>query len=106
MEVINNVVYFESDDDFTDFCVKPYALIVASKNGRPKVEGYYTDEYLDCLEQGKIFIIKDENSLIEKRKMVTKRVPIKVENFPAYQHDTLVQLEVQNVEPYFCTKNK
>ena len=36
-----------------------------------------------------------------KRGCVCKRVPIKIESFPLYKRDVLVQLRVDNLEPYF-----
>ena len=98
MEEIGDITYFSSDDEFTDFCVKPYATIVYSQNGSPYIEGDYSDEYKRCLSQGKKFVIKDENSVVFKRQCVSKRVPVKVEGFPSYRQDILVQLPVQNLE--------
>lgn len=33
METIDNIIYFESDEEFEDFCVAPYATIKQSENG-------------------------------------------------------------------------
>lgn len=101
MEEIGNIIYFNSDDEFTDFCVKPYATVVYPQNGNPFIESDYSDEYKRCLSQGKSFVIKDEDSVVYKRQCVCKRVPIKVEWDPSYRRDTLVQLPVQNLKMYF-----
>ena len=101
MEEIGDKIYFNSDDEFTDFCVKPYATIVYSQNGCPYIEGDYSDEYKLCLSQGKTFIIKDEDSTVYERQFVSKRVPVKVDDFPSYKRETLVQLPVQNLKLYY-----
>lgn len=100
MEEIGNIFFFDSDDEFTDFCVKPYATVVYPQNGSPYIEGDYSDEYKQCIEEGKRFIIKDEDSKVYRRNCVCKRVPIKLEDFPSYHRDTLVQLDVDNLEDY------
>ena len=51
MEKSNNTIYFESDDEFTDFCLAPYAIVKQSEKGTYYVEGEYSDEYLECIEQ-------------------------------------------------------
>ena len=101
MEEIGDKIYFNSDNEFTDFCVRPYATVVYSKNGSPYIEGDYSDEYKRCLSQGKTFVIKDEDSVVYKRQCVCKRVLVKVEGFPSYRRDTLVQLPVQNLGAFF-----
>lgn len=100
MEEIGNIIFFDSDDEFTDFCVKPYATVVYPQNSSPYIEGDYSDEYKQCIEEGKRFIIKDEDSKVYRRNCVCKRVPIKIEDFPSYNRDTLVQLDVDNLEDY------
>jgi hypothetical protein len=97
----NNIIFFESDDEFTDFCIAPYAVVKRSSDGTLFVEGQYSDMYKKYIEQGKTFIIKDENSQVYKRQCVSKRVPVKIDDFPSYDRLTLVQLPVQNLEPYF-----
>ena len=97
----NNIIFFESDDEFTDFCIAPYAVVKRSSDGTLFVEGQYSDMYKKYIEQGKTFIIKDENSQVYKRQCVNKRVPVKIDDFPSYDRLTLVQLPVQNLEPYF-----
>ena len=97
----NNIIFFESDDEFTDFCIAPYAVVKRLSDGTPFVEGQYSDMYKKYIEQGKTFIIKDENSRVYKRQCVTKRVPVKIDDLPSYDRLTVVQLPVQNLEEYF-----
>lgn len=39
MEIIDKTLFFESDDEFTDFCVAPYAETIHPDNGSPYFEG-------------------------------------------------------------------
>ena len=96
-----NIVFFESDDEFTDFCIAPYAVVKRSADGTLSVEGQYSDMYKKYIEEGKTFIIKDEDSKVYKHQCVSKRVPVKVDDFPSYNRLTLVRLPVQNLEQYF-----
>lgn len=91
--------FFESDDEFADFCVAPYAEIVHSDSG-PSVVGRYSDEYLKCIKEGIIFVIKDEDSQVYKRQVVSKRVPVRNEG-QLLGREFTVQLPVKNLEPYF-----
>ena len=100
MKQIGNKIYFNLDGEFTDFCIRPYAEIVRNGNSAPSVIGDYSDEYNQCLEQGKVFIIEDEDSEVYKRQCVSKRVPVLMDGV-SIGRDTLVQLDVQNLEEFF-----
>ena len=95
-----SVRYFASDQEFEDFCVAPYAEIRETDSGVMYVSGNYSKEYLECLEAGVKFIIRNENSVVYKRQCVCKRVPV-MHNGSLLGRDTLVQLKVNNPEPYF-----
>jgi len=56
--------------------------------------------YKRSIEEGKTFIIKDVESKVYRRHCVCKRVPVKFDGNPGYNRDTLVQLEVENLEDY------
>ena len=99
METKDNIIYFESDDEFTDFCVAPYAQIITDE-GVPYIAGDYSDLYKQYLQEGKTFIIKDEDSVVFKRRCVSKRVPVMMNGSPL-SRTTLVQLDVENLEEYF-----
>lgn len=92
----NNIVYFESDEEFTDFCVAHYAIVKRSADGTLSVEGQYSDMYKKYIEEGKTFIIKDEDSQVYKHQCVSKRVPVQ-----STGRSATVQLPVQNLEQYF-----
>ena len=97
METIDNIIYFESDEEFEDFCIAPYGVIVYINNGTiPTWKGVYSDQYKDAIQKGMTFIIKDEESVVFERKCVSKRVPIQ-----GTGRNALVQLSVQNLEQYF-----
>lgn len=97
----DNILYFESDEEFTDFCIAPYAEIKKSENGNLYVAGDYSDEYKKSIEQDKKFIIKDENSQVYKRQCVCKRVPVYNNGVRVTsREDYAIQLSVKNLEEY------
>ena len=97
-----DIIFFDSDAEFEDWAVAPYATIKYTKNRNiPYTSGDLSNEYKAAIEEGKRFVIKDEDSVVCKRGCVCKRVPIKIESFPLYKRDVLVQLRVDNLEPYF-----
>ena len=98
---IDDILFFESDEEFTDFCVAPFAEIKKSENGDFYVVGDYSDEYKKCIEQGKKFIIKDEDSQVFKRHCVTKRVPVFNNGVRVTtREDYPIQLSVKNLEEF------
>ena len=84
---LDNVIYFDTDDDFYDYAVKPNFIVNQNPNGRMCYDMDMTDEYKLAVENGKLFCIKDENSAIYKRGCVSCRTLSK---------------QVQNLEPYFA----
>lgn len=66
MEAIGNYILFESDEEFEDFCVAPYASIKQSDKGTNYCAGDYSDIYKECIKEGKQFVIKDRNSKVYK----------------------------------------
>lgn len=96
------IIYFDSDAEFEDWAVAPYATIKYIENSNiPYTSGDFSNEYKAAIEEGKRFVINDEDSVVYERKCVCKRVPVKIEGFPTYNRDVLVQLRVDNLEPYF-----
>ena len=96
------IIYFDSDSEFEDWAVAPYASIKYIKNSNiPYTSGDFSNEYKAAIEEGKRFVIKDEDSVVCTRGCVCKRVPLKTEVSPLYKRDVLVQLSVDNLEPYF-----
>lgn len=76
-----NIIYFDNDQHFTDYCLKPERVIIPKKP-EDKVPEYimgyydyeYTDEYLDAVKQGMQFVIEDKTSRIMHRGYVTKDI--------------------------------
>ena len=103
MEIRDNVIFFESDDEFTDFCVAPYAQVKTNQNGDSFWAGDYSEMYKKYLEQGMIFKIKDEDSVVYKRQCVCKRVPVIMEDGTPLRtnRDVPVQPSVENLEMYY-----
>lgn len=81
----DNIIYFDSDDEFLDFCVVQAPVIREGKHGK-YIDFDLTSTYKNELEKGTRFCIKDEDSIITKRGMVSYRTESK---------------EVQNLEPWF-----
>lgn len=97
IQVSDDNIYFDNDQEFTDFCLAPYGVIVYPEDGSsPTWTGVYSDEYKDAIKEGKRFVIKDEDSVVFKHKCVTERVPIQ-----GTGREASVQMPVQNLEQYF-----
>lgn len=100
-----DIMYFSSDEEFTDFCIAPYAEVKETSDGTLCVKGEYSKAYIESIEEGYSFIIRDEDSKVYDRQCVCKRVPV-IHNGVNIGRDTLVQLSVQNLKPYFERKRK
>ena len=70
------ILYFDSDAEFEDWAVAPYATIKYIENSKiPYTSGDFSNAYKAAIEEGKRFVIKDEDSVVCKRGCVCKRVP-------------------------------
>ena len=85
----DNVMRFKNDEEFFNFCVNP--TLVINECGAPCIEGTYyqtfnfTKDYNDAVNNGKQFMICDENSQIYKRGAVSyKTITKKVNNLVPY----------------------
>ena len=93
----DTTIIFDSDDAFEDFCVDPVARIHYSSEGEPvSCGGAYTEMYTKCINAGMKFLIRDMQSNVYKRNVVTKRVLVPSE-LGSPRKDVLVQLNVQNL---------
>ena len=102
----SNILFFENDDEFADFCIAPYAIVKRSERGYLYYEGEFSEMYLKAIEEGKKFVIKDEDSKVYKRSSVSGRVFAKSElDGEVYISDRtcLVQLDldIDNFIDYF-----
>ena len=89
------IIYFESDEEFEDWAVAPYATIVELESGKTW-QGDHSDAYKEAIQQGKYFYIKGgfEESNVHKRRCVTKRVS---PDFQTSRETVPVQLPVENL---------
>lgn len=89
----NQVLFFETDEEFEDFAVAPYAVVNSEC-----YKGDYSDAYKECIKQGKYFVINggslDSNT--NRRKVVTKRVLVPPEVYST-RKEVAIQLPVQNI---------
>ena len=98
METKGNYLIFDTDNEFTDFCLAQDAagiIVEDSKTGTMSVQ-----LYLRCLEEEKTFVIKEKDSAVCRRGCVSKRVPVMYNGPPLQGQTTLIQLNVENVEEY------
>lgn len=89
-KIKSNTMYFNSDDDFYQFCVVPQLNPVEYINSAGE-KAYYVDfdfthEYNKAVEQGINFVIKDENSNIYKNGCVSYRT---------------ISKPISNLKPYY-----
>ena len=90
-------IIFDSDEAFEDFCVAPVARVHYSSDGEPvSCGGAYTEMYTKCIKAGMKFFIRDRQSKVYKRNVVTKRVLVPSE-LGSPRKDIAVQLSVQNL---------
>ena len=76
-------MYFDTDDDFYNFCVVP----VINVDANTKTTSFdFSNKYKNALENNVYFIIKNEDSQIYKRKAVSYRT---------------ITRPVQNMLPYY-----
>lgn len=89
----NQILFFETDQEFEEFAVAPYAVVSSSY-----FKGEYSEAYKECIKQGKYFVVcgGSLDSKINKRKAVSKRVLIPPE-VHSTRKDVLVGLPVQNI---------
>ena len=89
------IIYFESDEEFEDWAVAPYATIVEYESGKTW-KGDHSDAYKEAILQGKYFYIKGgfEESSVHKHRCVTKRVS---PDFQTPRETVPVKLPVKNL---------
>lgn len=97
MKAMDNIIYFDSEEELADFCIAPYAVIKRTSGGHYYVEGDYSEGYRKSLSEGKTLVVKDENAAVYHRDgIVSKRVPVE-----RTTRTMMVQLKVENLEPYY-----
>lgn len=94
MDIVNNTIYFESDEEFEDFSIAPY---ISVKTGDTSYHGDYSDLYKQYLAEGKTFVIMDKDSVVYKRMCASKCVPVMLDGRPMGKN-RCVQLRAKNLE--------
>ena len=94
LQSIDDVIFFETDEAFEEFAVRPVALV--DDQGSPY--GIYSEAYKKAIEEGKKFVIMKGSfdSKVNRRGYVTKRVQLP-KSLGSPRVDMLVQLKVENV---------
>ena len=90
MNIKDNIIYFDSDNEFYEYCVVPELVPVQyiDSNGNEK---YYTDfnftpQYNNAVNNDMRFVIKDEDSQIYKHGCVSYRT---------------ISKDIQNLDPWY-----
>lgn len=105
METIDKYLIFESDDEFADFCIYPYAVFKKDADGNiTDYQCKLTDEYLTSVKEGKVFMIRDKRSKVLHRNRVEKRVPLTDPDNPQYHQTTLASFTIENLKMYLGDK--
>lgn len=93
-----NLIFFDSDEDFVSFAILPYAKI--DNDGKPYAD--YTDEYKEAVAEGKEFVIMKGSfdSFVNRNNVVTTRVLLPRELGSPHK-DMLAQLPVENIATWY-----
>ena len=90
MTTKDNIIYFDNDNEFYEYCVVPELVPVQYIDSEGN-EKYYSDfnlssQYNNAINNGTRFIIKDEDSQIYKHGCVSYRT---------------ISKDIQNLDPWF-----
>ena len=90
MTTKDNIIYFDNDNEFYEYCVVPELVPVQYINSEGN-EKYYCDfnlssQYNNAINNGTRFIIKDEDSQIYKHGCVSYRT---------------ISKDIQNLDPWY-----
>ena len=90
MNTKDNIIYFDSDNEFYDYCVVPELVPVQYIDSEGN-EKYYSDfnftpQYNNAVNNGMRFVIKNEDSQIYKHGCVSYRT---------------ISKDIQNLDPWF-----
>ena len=96
----NEVLFFEDDAEFEEFCIAPYVTICRSESGDLYTKGDYSDSYKECVKKGVQFMIKDTDSKVFRRQVACRRVPIVGEGV-LRDRNVMVQLPVNHMLDYW-----
>ena len=90
MNTKDNIIYFDSDNEFYEYCVVPELVPVQYIDSEGN-EKYYSDfnftpQYNNAVNNGMRFVIKNEDSQIYKHGCVSYRT---------------ISKDIQNLDPWF-----
>ena len=90
MNIKDNIIYFDSDNEFYEYSVVPELVPVQYIDSEGN-EKYYTDfnlspQYNNAVNNGMRFVIKDEDSQIYKHGCVSYRT---------------ISKDIQNLDPWY-----
>ena len=90
MTTKDNIIYFDNDNEFYEYCVVPELVPVQYIDSEGN-EKYYSDfklssQYNNAINNGIRFIIKDEDSQIYKHGCVSYRT---------------ISKDIQNLDPWY-----
>lgn len=64
----NNIIYFDNDEEFYDFCVKTYSINRRVRDHRVRKAGWdFSDWYQSNVDENTKIVILDDNSTILHR---------------------------------------
>ena len=90
MNTKDNIIYFDSDNEFYDYCVVPELVPVqyidSEGNERYYSSFNFSSEYNKAIDNGMRFVIKDEDSKIYQHGCVSYRT---------------ISKDIQNLDPWF-----
>ncbi len=94
METIDNTIFFDSEEELSDFCIAPFAVLKQTVGKHYYVEGDYSEQYKKSLLEGKTLVVKDKDAPVYRRDgIVGKRVPVE-----GTDRTMLIQLKVENLK--------
>lgn len=65
----NNIIYFDNDQEFYDFCVESYSINRRVRDHRVRKSGWdFSDWYQSHVNEATKIVILDENSTILRRR--------------------------------------
>ena len=65
----NNIIYFDNDEEFYDFCVESYSINRRVRDHRVRKSGWdFSDWYQSHVNEATKIVILDENSTILRRR--------------------------------------
>jgi hypothetical protein len=85
MKTEGNIIYFDNDEEFYEWALDPTLKIRENDNGTLYYDIDFSREYENAIAKDQHFVIKDENSVIEKRQSISYKLITKpIKNLDTY----------------------